>query len=85
MNQISLLTEVYYQQRHNEILKEVASYHLIDEALKSQRPYEAGKSKLLAWVGKQLQEMGTALEDRYGNRLAMNTPQLQESNQGNCA
>jgi hypothetical protein len=85
MNQISLLAELEFQQRNQEILKDAARYHLMNEAMKARVSGEAKKSRLLAWVGKQLRSLGHALEERYGEPLVNHPVHYTQNSQSDCA
>ena len=85
MNQISLITELIYKHQQQEVLNEVAGYRLMHEANQAKKQEGITKSKLLARVGKLLQSVGLALEERYGRRADISSPRIQDYSQGDCA
>ncbi len=74
MNQISLLTELVYQQKRQELLGQVAEYRLMNEAAKANSPARSVISRILAWAGRQMQYVGFALEERYGEQFTLKAP-----------
>ncbi len=85
MNEMSLITELVYRQRYEETLKEAASYRLINEALRNRNSGKGVGSKLLKWIGMQMQQAGSTLSKRYGALFARNPTHNQETSQGDCA
>jgi hypothetical protein len=84
MNQISFLSEVDHVRKQQEILREMEGYRMIHEALQARKSNGTGKSKILAWVGKQFSKVGLALEERHGIQLTPTTTGFQQSNPGGC-
>jgi hypothetical protein len=84
MNQISFLSEVDHIRRQQEILREMEGYRLLNDALKARKSSGTGKSKILAWVGRQFSSMGFALEERYGIQFTATATGYPQSNPGSC-
>ncbi len=85
MNQISLITELIYKQQQQELLKELADYRLVNDAIRANKENRIARSKILLKVGKLLQSAGQTLENRHGEYLDLDTPRRQEPNHGECA
>ena len=84
MNQISLFTELIYHQQRQELLNEQASFRLVNGAINMNKRGGIARFEILVRLGKFMQSMGLALEQRYGARLKATSYHMQECSQDDC-
>ncbi|MFZ0532592.1 MAG: hypothetical protein WAM09_05380 [Anaerolineales bacterium] len=85
MNQLGYIPMMDYEQQHEELIKEAAQSRLVYEALKSVTPKMHSTSRILALIGKELADLGTTLEKRYGIRAETEVAVNKQSNLSGCS
>jgi hypothetical protein len=87
MNQLGInpFMDMEYERRHEELIKQAAQYHLVENALKADSLKMRGTSKFLALVGKELASLGSSLEKRYSGQPETNVALNQQSNPRGCS
>jgi len=73
-----------YQQRQEELLKEVEHDRLVKEALKARQPQDHNASTVLARIGRKLANLGSSLEERYGAQPQAEVKLNSQSESGGC-
>jgi hypothetical protein len=78
-----LFTEV--KRRQEELIKMVAQYRSVEESHRTQTSKIHKESKLLAFIGKELADLGASLESRYSDQAEARPALNQQHDSSGCS
>jgi len=73
-----------YKRRHKQLVKEASEYRLVKDSQKADQAKVGGTAKILASIGKELVNLGTHLEERYGPQPEAGIPLNRQSHPDGC-
>jgi hypothetical protein len=78
------LMDFEYKQRHEELIKKAAQFHMVKEILRAEAPKTSSTSSIMALIGKALANLGSRLEKRYGSYPETRPSFVSRTNPSEC-